>query len=258
MMALNFIPYVWNNTWGEGREDMIYKFANTGFKSIMSNSSAFYFDMADNRDMEVYGLHWSGYVDYEDAWSTEPHNVFANKKSLRKHNISEQYLSKVVSLEEDAKENFLGIQSQLWGETLLNTDILDELFMPNLIVFSQRAWSSAEKWIEIDDENQQLIAQGYSWNIFSNNLGQRILPITNSLFGGVKYHLPKPGAIIINDTLKVKVDFPGLDVRFTRDGSEPNINSELYYSPSYVNENDKIVLKIFDKTNRGGRSIKAN
>ena len=89
-------------------------------------------------------------------------------------------------------------------------------------------------------------------------MGQRILPITSSLFGGVKYHLPKPGAIIINDTLKVKVDFPGLDVRFTRDGSEPNINSELYNSPSYVDENDKIVLKVFDKTSRGGKSIKAN
>ena len=25
------IPYVWNNTWGEGREDMIYKFGNLGF-----------------------------------------------------------------------------------------------------------------------------------------------------------------------------------------------------------------------------------
>ena len=258
MMDLNFIPYVWNNTWGGGREDMIYKFANTGFKSIMSNSSAFYFDMANNRDMELYGLNWSGYVDYEDTWSTEPHNVFANKKSLKKHNISEEYLSKVVSLEEDAKENFLGIQSQLWGETLVNQDIVDELFMPNLVVFSQRAWSSSEKWIEIDDEDEQLTAHGRSWNIFSNNLGQRILPITSSLFGGVKYHLPKPGAIIINDTLKVKVEFPGLDVRFTRDGSEPNIDSELYNSPSYVYENDKIVLKVFDKTSRGGKSIKAN
>ena len=28
------IPYVWNNTWGEGREDMIYKFANLGLKPL--------------------------------------------------------------------------------------------------------------------------------------------------------------------------------------------------------------------------------
>ena len=28
------IPYVWNNSWGGGREDMIYKFANLGFKTV--------------------------------------------------------------------------------------------------------------------------------------------------------------------------------------------------------------------------------
>ena len=72
------IPYVWNNSWGEGREDMIYKFANLGFKTVMSNSSAFYFDMTDDKDMENFGLNWSGYVDYKDAWGTDPENVFAN------------------------------------------------------------------------------------------------------------------------------------------------------------------------------------
>ena len=46
---------------------MIYKFANLGFKTVMSNSSAFYFDMTDDKDMENFGLNWSGYVDYRDA-----------------------------------------------------------------------------------------------------------------------------------------------------------------------------------------------
>ena len=50
------IPYAWNNTWGGGREDMIYKLANAGFKSVMSNSSAFYFDMANDNDMDAFGL----------------------------------------------------------------------------------------------------------------------------------------------------------------------------------------------------------
>ncbi len=28
------IPYVWNTSWGEGREDMIYKMANAGFTQL--------------------------------------------------------------------------------------------------------------------------------------------------------------------------------------------------------------------------------
>ena len=56
LLDIDFIPIVWNNTWGEGREDMIYKLSNIGFQSIMSNSSAFYFDMTDDMDMANPGL----------------------------------------------------------------------------------------------------------------------------------------------------------------------------------------------------------
>ena len=75
--GIKFTPYVWNNYWGGGREDMVYKFANLGYNVIMSNSSAFYFDMTDDLDPENYGLSWSGYVNYKDAWLTEPLNVYA-------------------------------------------------------------------------------------------------------------------------------------------------------------------------------------
>ena len=40
---------------------MIYKYANLGYKTIMSNSSAFYFDMVDDKDLDNIGLSWSGY-----------------------------------------------------------------------------------------------------------------------------------------------------------------------------------------------------
>ena len=75
--GIKFTPYVWNNYWGGGREDMVYKFANLGYNVIMSNSSAFYFDMTDDLDPENYGLSWSGYVNYKDAWLTEPLNVYS-------------------------------------------------------------------------------------------------------------------------------------------------------------------------------------
>ena len=75
--GIKFTPYVWNNYWGGGREDMVYKFANLGYNVIMSNSSAFYFDMTDDLDPENYGLSWSGYVNYKDAWLTEPINVYS-------------------------------------------------------------------------------------------------------------------------------------------------------------------------------------
>jgi len=52
----DILLYVWNNDWGGGRQDMIYKYANLGYKTIMSNSSAFYFDMVDDKDLDNIGL----------------------------------------------------------------------------------------------------------------------------------------------------------------------------------------------------------
>ena len=176
LMDLDFIPSVWNNSWGEGREDMIYKLNNMGFEAVMCNSSAFYFDMTDDRDMENSGLSWSGYVSYKDSWGTEPLNVFANKVKLKSLGLEESTLKNRVQLKEDAKSNFLGIQSQLWTETATDAYQFDRMLMPNMIVFSERAWSTPESWLEETTAAAQEPGLNRSWNQFVNTIGQRHLP----------------------------------------------------------------------------------
>lgn len=249
------IPYVWNNSWGEGREDMIYKFANMGFKTVMSNSSAFYFDMTDDKDMENHGLNWSGYVNYKDAWGTDPDNVFANHSLNRKHGITAEYISEKEKLKPEMKSNLLGIQSQLWTETVRSSAIFDELLLPNLIVFSERAWAKQPEWVKIVNPSKQTLAMNTAWNLFANTLGQRILPMINSQFPEFAYDLPKPGAIIEKNKLKVGVAFPGLEVRYTTNGKIPSKNDPLYLAPVYFPEDLPVMLRTFDILGRGGRPI---
>jgi len=258
LLDLDFIPYVWNNSWGGGREDMIYRLANKGFKTIMSNSSAFYFDMVDDFDMENSGMSWSGYVTYQDSWGTEPLNVFANKVKLKSLGIEEASVATKELLKPEALENFLGIQSQLWTETITSEEIFDALFMPNLIVFSQRAWAAKEPWLEIDTAEDQKPALEKAWNLFVNNLGQRQLPIINQLYGGIDFDLPKPGGIVTDGALQVKQQFPGLSVRYTLDGSEPTSKSLLYTEKIKLLPQSTIRLRSFDTRDRGGKSILLN
>jgi hexosaminidase len=75
------------------------------------------------------------------------------------------------------------------------------------------------------------------------------------LFGGVDFDLPKPGGIIINDTLFSNTIFPGMDVRFTRDGSEPSYDDEIYIGETYIDPSENVVFRLFDKYGRGGRYI---
>ena len=86
----DILLYVWKNDWGQGRQDMIYKYANLGYKTIMSNSSAFYFDMVDDRDFDNIGLSWSGYADYKDIWTVDVYDIFNDSYGVEKNNISQE------------------------------------------------------------------------------------------------------------------------------------------------------------------------
>ena len=249
------IPYVWNNTWGEGREDMIYKFANLGFKTVMSNSSAFYFDMSDNKDFENYGLNWSGYVDYFDTWAIDPLDIFSNQVLNSKHRLNQKYIDKTEKIKSENLNNFLGIQSQLWTETVIDNEVFDELFMPNIIVFSERAWGKRPKWTlskNFEDQKSKMILD---WENFTSFIGGSFLPFITENFQ-IKYHLPKPGGKLIRNKLFLKTQFPGLKIRYTTDGSIPNINSKVYSGPVVVKKSNDIYARSFDESGRGGLIIK--
>ena len=251
--GIKFKPYVWNNYWGGGREDMVYKFANLGYNVIMSNSSAFYFDMTDDLDPENYGLSWSGHVNYKDAWLTEPLNVYS--KTYLDSDFKKYKNPNSVALDMKMKSNFLGIQGQLWTETVRNEKIFDELMYPNLIVLAEKAWSQQDQWTKnLSSQNIDEIMTK-EWSYFVNTLGYRTLNHLSLLFDGVDFDLPKPGGIIENDTLFVNSVFPSIEVRFTRDGSIPSTEDELYIKEIKVFSSESIVLRSFDQTGRGGRHI---
>ena len=195
----DILLYVWKNDWGQGRQDMIYKYANLGYKTIMSNSSAFYFDMVDDRDFDNIGLSWSGYADYKDIWTVDVYDIFNDSYGVEKNNISQDYINSSEKLNPENRENIIGIQSQIWSETIKSEDILDYMFMPNIIVFSQKAWSNDPKWTTISDQELRRKTLQKEWNNFANNIGQRLLPIVDNIFEGLKYDLPKPGGVIINN-----------------------------------------------------------
>ena len=248
------IPYSWNNTWRGGREDMIYKLANAGFKTVMSNSSAFYFDMANDNDMDAFGLSWSGYVDYFDTWAIDPQDIFANSVLNKKHNIQTDYISKTTKLKPSKRDNLIGIQSQLWTETVTNDLILDQMLIPNLIVFAERAWAKQPNWISNTPAKQEQKMMK-DWNRFLNLLGKRTLRILNHQFPKFIYDLPKPGGIIKNDSLYVRSPFPGLEVRYSLDGSVPNHTSKIYQHPILVDFDEVVVLRSFDAQLNGGKPI---
>ena len=78
------------------------------------------------------------------------------------------------------------------------------------------------------------------------------------LFGFVAYDLPKPGGIIEKGVLKVRQQFPGLNIHYTLDGKVPTSKDPQFTEPLTVPESAPVTLRVFDFEGRGGNSIKIN
>jgi len=250
------IPYVWSNIWGAGTEGYSYKLANAGYEIVMSHASNFYFDLAYNKHPEEAGLFWAGFVDTRDPFAFIPFDIYKSGiKTAMGHPISEDAYDDFEQLSESGKQNILGLQGQLWGETFTYHNRVEYMALPRIIPLSQRAWVPHENWMDIEKRSERLDALEIAWNEFANRLGQRELRRLDYMNGGYGYRIPPPGAVIENGILKANVAYPGLEIRYTIDGTEPSQDSRRYEKPVEIDENSNIKVRTFDTRGRGSRVV---
>jgi hexosaminidase len=250
----DLIPFIWNNLWGA--QDLAYRMANRGFPVVLNHVTAFYFDLAYNNDPQEPGLYWAGFVNTRNAWHYNPYDVFkvTTKDAMgRQVDIETEYQS-MERLKPEARENILGLQAQMWSETILGQQMLEYYLLPKLIGFAESAWARERVWETTPDASLRQEQVDMEWNVFANTLAQRELPRLAHLFGGYNYRIPLPGAIIEDGVLKANAEFPGLEIRYTLDGSEPVLKSPLYLEPVAV-DTAEVKLVAFDISGRHSRTI---
>jgi hexosaminidase len=234
---------------------LAYRLANAGYEVVVCNVTNLYFDLAYDKDPEEPGLYWGGFVDTRKAFELVPLDVF---KSTREDAFGNRYdfvtLRMVMEhLKPESRKNILGIQGQLWSETLKGQEMMEYYLFPKLLGLAERAWAPAPEWAAIEDTRERETALSTSWNAVANVIGQRELPRLDYLFGGVHYRIPPPGAVIDSGRLEANVAYPGLTLRYSTDGSEPSAISTLYMEPVAVSGTVKI--RAFDSRGRGSRTV---
>jgi hexosaminidase len=245
------IPYVWNNL--RGNEDLGNRFANMGYPVVLCCVTNLYFDMASNKDPLETGLSWGGFIDARHPFEFVPEDVF---KSTRVDSMGRPYDRRQMyhqrqSLTPTGKTNVLGIQGQIWCETIKGPDMLQYYVYPKQISLAERAWAPQPSWAQHAELESHDQSAQEAWNEFANRLGQRELPRLDSLFGGTRYRLPPPGAVVDNGRLSASAEYPGLVIRYTTDGSDPTASSTKYSSPVAVTGTVK--LATFDTKGRASR-----
>ena len=67
---------------------------------------------------------------------------------------------------------------------------------------------------------------------------------------GLNYRIAPAGAVVKGEKLHVNAAYPGFEIRYTSDGSEPTMESTLYTEPVDIKGGLQIKLKVFNAKGR--------
>ncbi|MDW7692297.1 family 20 glycosylhydrolase [Flammeovirgaceae bacterium SG7u.111] len=240
----NFLPFVWNTVTGWGGEQTPYKLANEGYKVVLCNAPNLYFDMAYSKHSQEPGYYWAGFVGEKEVFDLRPFDIY---ESLEMGMNGEKLSPSEDQTKLEKKENIIGVQGQLWSETVKGQDMLEYYIFPKLLSLAERAWNAEPTWMKSGKPG----AYKTAWNSFKNVVGQKELPRLGKQ--DVAYRVPPPGAKVIEGKLAINTLYPNLVVRYTTDGSEPNADSPL--ASESLTPNSNIKLRAFDQLGRGSRTV---
>ena len=226
------------NAWSTvgSRADVPYRLANAGYPVILSNVTNFYMDMAYSWHQNEQGLHWGGKVDEFDAWSALPTNIYASARTTvdgRPINILTAGKDK-TKLEKP--ENIIGVQAQLWGETLRSFDEVQYLLLPKMMGVSERAWNAIPEWSKDLMELGPYFDARHQFNL---KIGTRELPLLHGK--GYNFRLGPPGIKLEDGKLLINTQYPDELVTYTLDGSEPTIDSPRWTAPVPVKNQPQVI-----------------
>ena len=216
------------NAWSTvgSRADVPYRLANEGYPVILSNVTNFYMDMAYSWHQNEQGLHWGGKVDEFDAWSALPASIYATARTDvdgSPINITTAGDGRTML---EKPENIIGVQAQLWSETIRSFDEVQYLLLPKMMGVSERAWNAVPEWSKDLTDIKAYNEARHQYNL---KIGTRELPLLKGM--GYNFRVGPPGVKLEDGKLLINTQYPDELVTYTLDGSEPTIDSPRWTAP---------------------------
>ncbi|MBB1399470.1 family 20 glycosylhydrolase [Pseudoalteromonas sp. SG44-8] len=232
-----FTANVWDNIWEWGVADRAYRLANAGYQVILSHGTHLYFDHPYEAHPEERGYYWATrYTDTKKAFNYMPDDVYANADYTRTRepidNLEALVGRPLPKLEKP--ENILGMQGQVWSETIRTEDQVLAMIFPRILSVAERAWHKAP-W---EGEQVDRKSQEKDWAQFSAAVGLKEL--TKLANAGVTLNLPVPGGVINNGKLEINTPFAYLNTEYSLDNGA---SWQQYTAPISVSEQQSVALR---------------
>ena len=232
-----FTVNTWDNIWEWGVADRAYRLANAGYQVVLSHGTHLYFDHPYEASPEERGYYWATrYTDTKKAFNYMPDDVYANADYTRTRepivNLEALVGRPLPKLEKP--ENILGMQGQVWSETIRTEDQVLAMIFPRILSVAERAWHKAD-W---EGESVDTKKQAKDWAEFSSAVGLKELDKLAK--DGINLHLPVPGGVIENGKLYANSAFAYLSIEYSLDNGQ---SWQTYAEPVKVDSNAKVTLR---------------
>ena len=150
-----------------------------------------------------------------------------------------------ASMTAKQRRHVLGVQGNLWGEYIPTLDRAFYQYFPRIFALSELGWSQPQQK-DFADFQRRLPAH---YNML-HQLGVRYrTPDVSGFYGS--------NAFTGNTTLTVNCDDPSATIRYTTDGSIPNIQSACYTAPVTIDETTHFALRAFHPDGKADETVHA-
>lgn len=173
------------NCWSTIGNTVANDLGAAGYPIILSNVERFYFDLAYSRHPDERGLTWGGHTDEFIGLGGYPSRLCTVKDA-----------------------NIIGVQGQIWAETIDGPESLEYMILPKMTGMAERAWNPDSTYNNarfnavINAQLPALEAKGYNYHV--RQAGIKALP---------------DGKFTVNSS------YPESVIRYSLDGTTPTEKS---------------------------------
>ncbi len=180
------------------------KAVQLGHDAIMTPNTFFYLDYYQSLDTANEPLGIGGYLPVEKCYSYEPF---------------------VRGMTDGEKAHILGVQANLWTEYIKTNEHLEYMLLPRLAALSEVQWCLPENksW-------ERFVGSAGDFCSIYDVMGYTYATHIFDTRGNVRLNRDKKCVEVI---LEAQGDTP---IRYTLDGSEPTLESEVYTEPIEIRE----------------------
>jgi hexosaminidase len=222
----------------QGANNKVHKMINKGWDVVLSTPDVLYFDFPYEADPIEPGYYWgSRSTDSYQVFQFMPNNLAVHAE-IWTDNFGNDYEAK-ATVDIQNNRQIIGIQAQLWSETVRSNAQANYMLFPRLLAVAERAWHNPQ-WSENYKvgvtysantghfDSTQKNALTVDWHNFTHVLSTKAMP--QLVKDGIQPRVPLPGAIIKEGILQMHSAFSGLQLEYQIFGQ----NWQAYEKPVKV------------------------